>query len=141
MNSVSESLEISKPHLLSIKFTFHLASHCEKINLISENLGMSHSTTFLTTLLSNATVNITTPNQILNENYGLTDNDILIIIVVSAVLLSLGIIICAVFLIKKCCEKRKPVENCDKNQNIGVINIAGVQHDTENWSEIQLDTF
>merc|ERR1712170_6799 len=101
---------------------------------------MNSTENFLTTLLANATITISTPTQILNDNYGLTKSDILIIIIVFSVLLGLGIIITTVLLIKKCCLKQKPAEISTEKQNGGAVNIGGVLHDTDNWSEIQLDT-
>merc|ERR1712035_188785 len=101
---------------------------------------MNSTENFLTTLLANATITISTPTQILNDNYGLTKSDVLIIIIVFSVLLGLGIIITTVLLIKKCCLKQKSEENSTEKQKIGAVNIGGVLHDTDNWSEIQLDT-
>merc|ERR1711972_383549 len=101
---------------------------------------MNSTENFLTTLLANATITISTPTDILNDNYGLTQSDILIIIIVFSVLLGIGLIITTVLLIKKCCLKQKPAEISTEKQNIGAVNIGGVLHDTDNWSEIQLDT-
>merc|ERR1711976_732733 len=118
-----------------INISFHQASHWENLDF-----AMNSTENFLTTLLANATITISTPTQILNDNYGLTESDIHIIIIVFSVLLGLGIIITTVLLIKKCCLKQKSAEISTEKDKIGAVNIGGVLHDTDNWSEIQLDT-
>merc|ERR1711976_518425 len=91
---------------------------------------MNSTENFLTTLLANATITISTPTQILNDNYGLTESDILIIIIVFSVLLGIGIIITTVLLIKKCCLTQKPANISNEKEKIGAVNIGGVLHDT-----------